>query len=147
MGTGSIIAISIVVVSILAIVIVGIITYKEIKPTIENINDLNETVTQQTNYYTREGEHLTSRVNDLKERVEFLQEELDEKNVYFQDFLDEKGQFQTSLNYLEAHAGEYTKGIATNVKDELKEDGPKIMETFKRTFKKTVQKQKLRYQK
>lgn len=44
-------------------------------------------------------------------------------------------------------AGEYSSGIASNIKDELKEDGPKIAEVFKRAFKKTAQKQKVRLKK
>jgi hypothetical protein len=66
--------------------------------------------------------------------------------IHFDDFMDEQGQFQSSLRYLQSHAGEYAKGISSNVVDELKEDGPKIKETFKRAFKKTAQKQKARRQ-
>lgn len=147
MSTASIIAVSIVVISILALIIVGFITYKKIKPTLKNVNHLNEVINQKTNYFTRESQHLNERITLLTERVEGIQSEAEVKMVYFEDFMDEKGEFQSSLRYLQSHAGEYTKGISSNIINEVKEDGPQIIETFKRAFKKTAQKQKMRYQK
>ena len=32
---------------------------------------------------------------------------------------------QSSLRYLQSHAGEYTKGISSNIVNEVKEDGLK----------------------
>jgi len=147
MSTGTLIAISIVVISILLIIIVGFMTYKKVKPTLKNIDNLNELINQKTNYYTREGQHLNERMTLLTQRIEGIQSEAEVKMIYFEDFMDEQGKFQSSLRYLQSHAGEYTKGISSNVVNELKEDGTKIMETFKRAFKKTAQKQKYRYQK
>lgn len=147
MSTGTIVAISIVVISILLLIIVGIVTQKKLEPTLNNIKDLNEVVSQKSNYYTRESQHLNERVTNLTERVESLQSEVEIKMVHFKDFTNEQGQFQSSVRYLKDHAPEYAKGISSNVTDEIKEDGPKIAETFKRAFKKTAQKQKLRYQK
>lgn len=146
MNTGTIIAISIVVVSILLLIIVGIVSYNKAKPTIKNIKELNETLDQQKAYFTRESDHLTERVTNIQERVELLQQDAEEKSKHLEDFMDEKGQFQTSVRYLQSHAGEYASGIGSNLKDEIKEDGPKIKEYFKRAFKKTYEKQKARYQ-
>lgn len=146
MSTGTIIAIAIVVISILVIIGVGFSAYKKAKPTLKNINDLKEDIDQKTKYYTREGEHLNEQVASLTQRVEGIQSEVEVKMIHFDDFMDEQGQFQSSLRYLQSHAGEYAKGISSNVVDELKEDGPKIKETFKRAFKKTAQKQKARRQ-
>lgn len=147
MSTGTIIAISIVVISILLLIIVGIVTRKKLSPTLKNIKDLNEVISQKSNYYMRESDHLNERVTTLTERVENLQTEVEVKMVHFEDFTNEQGQFQSSIRYLKEHAGEYGKGISSNVADEVKEDGPKIAETFKRAFKKTAEKTKLRYQK
>jgi len=147
MSTGTIIAVSIVGISILALIIVGMMAYKKIKPTLKNVNHLNEVINQKTKYYTRESQHLNERITLLTQRVEGIQNEAEVKMVYFEDFMDEKGAFQSSLRYLQSHAGEYTKGISSNIVDEVKEDGPQIIETFKRAFKKTAQKQKIRYQK
>lgn len=146
MSAGVIISISIVVVSILMLVIVGFVSYNQIKPTMANVKDLNELLDQKKNYYTRESQHLNERVTLLNTRVELLQEEAEIKSVSFKDFSNEQGQFQTSIRYLQGHATDYAKGISTNVKDEIKQDGPKIKETFKRAFKKTFQKQKARHQ-
>ncbi|SHE89495.1 Uncharacterized protein YoxC, contains an MCP-like domain [Atopostipes suicloacalis DSM 15692] len=147
MSTGTIIAISIVVISILALIIVGIMTYKKIKPTLKNVDHLKEVINQKTKYYTRESQHLNERITLLTQRVDGIQSEVEVKMVDFEDFTDEKGEFQSSLRYLQSHAGEYTKGISSNIMDEVKEDGPQIIETFKRAFKKTAQKQKIRHQK
>lgn len=147
MSTGTITALSIIVISILVLIIVIAKSYTNIKPTLANIKDLQENLAQKGNYFTREGKHLNEEVTNLSKRATLLQKDVKEKTVYFDDFMDEQGQFQTSLLYLKDHAGEYTKGITTNVKNEIQEDGPKIVDTFKRAFKKTYQKQKLRYQK
>lgn len=147
MSTGTIIAISIVVISILLLIVVGIVTRKKIAPTLSNIKELNEVISQKSNYYTRESEHINERVTTLTNRVDDLQTDVEIKMVHLEDFTNEQGQFQSSVRYLKDHAGEYGKGISSNVVDEVKEDGPKIAETFKRAFKKTVDKQKLRYQK
>ena len=97
--------------------------------------------------YTREINHVNDRINHLNQRVQLVQTDAEIKVAHFQDLMDEQGKFQHSLGYLKDHAGDYAKGISTNVKNEVKQDGPKIAETFKRAFKKTAQKQKVRFQK
>ena len=144
MNTGTIIAIIIVVLAIVVIIVAAAMTYKNIKPTLEKINETNETLNQKKEYYEREVNHLTDRVDTLNRRVQFIQEDAEEKAVHFEDFMDEQGKFQTSIRYLQGHAGEYATGVGSNLKEELKEDGPRLAETFKRAFKKTAQKQKVR---
>ena len=147
MNTGTIIALVIVVLSLLMLVVLGLVTYSKIKPTLKNIKDTNEVVTQKINYFTHEGEHITEEVEYLNQRVTLIQQEVEEKNVHLQDLTNENGKFQTSLQYLKGHAGEYSSGISKNLKNEIQEDGPKLIETFKRAFRKTKNKQKVRYQK
>ena len=146
MDVGTILAIVIVILSIILVIATVLITRKQLQPTMNNIKDLKDLITQKQNFYLRESDHINNRVTDLTKRAETLQLDVEEKMVHFQDFGNEQGQFQTSLRYLQDHAGDYAKGISTNLKDELKEDGPKIVETFKRAFKKTAQKQKSRFQ-
>lgn len=147
MNTGTIIALVIVGVSLLMLIIVGAVTYKKVQPVLKNINDMNEVITQKIEYFTREGNHITDRINRLNQRIKLLQEEVEVKSIQFENLTNEQGQFQTSLRYLQNHAGDYASGISSNVKDELQEDGPKIWKTFKRATKKTVQKQKIRFKK
>lgn len=147
MNTGTIIALSIVAVSLLLILVVGAVAYKKAKPALDNIKETSEVINHKIEYFTREGKHLTQRINQLNERVEYIQEEVEIKSGHFEDLMDEQGKFQTSLNYLQGHAGEYASGISSNLKNELQEDGPKIWKTFKRAFSKTAQKQKVRYKK
>lgn len=146
MSTGTIIALSIVILSILLLVVVGFISYDGTKPTIRNLKKLNDLIKQKKNLYTRESEVINKRVTALSQDADLIQKELQEKSVHFQDFAHEQGEFQSSIRYLKNHTSEYSKGIATNLKDEIKEDGPKIIKSFKRAFKKTVQKQKVRRQ-
>lgn len=147
MNTGTIVAIIIVVLAIILVIVAAAVTYKNIKPTLNNIKETNETINQKREYYERETKHVTDRVETLNQRVEYIQEDAEEKAVHFEDFMDEQGKFQTSIRYLKGHAGEYASGIGSNLKDELKEDGPRLAETFKRAFKKTAQKQKVRLKK
>lgn len=147
MNTGTIIALVIIAISLLMVIIVGAVTYKKVQPALKNIKETNDVVTQKIEYFTREGNHITERINVLNKRVEILQEEFEVKAVQFEDLTNEQGKFQTSLRYLQSHAGEYASGIGSNLKNELQEDGPQIWETFKRAFSKTAQKQKVRYKK
>lgn len=145
MSTGVIIAISIVVLSILMLVAVGGFSYKQTKPTFHNLKDLNALINQKSKFYTREGEQLSNRVASLSHDAELIQKEIQVNTLYFQDFADKQGEFQSSIRYLQNHAADYSKGIARNIKDEVKEDGPKVLKSFKLAFKKTAQKQKARF--
>lgn len=147
MSPGNILVIFIIALSFVLIIVAGVITYKRVEPTLEKLQKLNETIDLKKEIYTREAIHINSRVNELNQRVQFIQRDAEVKAENFQDLMDEQGQFQVSLGYLKDHAGEYSSGIASNIKDELKEDGPKIAEVFKRAFKKTAQKQKVRLKK
>lgn len=147
MSLGNILVISIIALSFILIIVAGIITYKRVQPTLGKLQELNKTIDQKKEIYTRDVNHINGRVNELNQRVQYIQKDAEIKAENFQDLMDEQGQFQTSLSYLKGHAGEYSSGIASNVKNELKEDGPKIAETFKRAFKKTAQKQKVRLKK
>lgn len=146
MSTGTIIALLIVAISLILVVVVGILSYNKAKPALKNIQNTREVIDQKINYFTREGEHLKERVDLLNTRVQGVQKELEVKSIQFDDLMDEEGQFSTSLRYLQSHAGDYASGISSNLKDELQEDGPKLAKTFKRAFKKTWGKQKVRYQ-
>ena len=147
MSPGIILVISIIALSFVLIIVAGLLTYKKVQPTLNDIKELSETINQKKEIYTRDVNHINERVNGINQRVQLIQKDAEVKAEHFQDLMDEQGQFQTSLDYLKGHAGEYASGISSNVKDELKEDGPKILETFKRAFKKTAQKQKVRLQK
>ena len=147
MSAGNILVISIIALSFVLIIVAGIITYKRVQPTLEKLKELNETIDQKKEIYTRDVNHISGRVTELNQLVQFVQKDAEIKAENFQDLMDAQGQFQTSLGYLKGHAGEYASGISSNVKAELKEDGPKIVETFKRAFKKTAQKQKVRFKK
>lgn len=145
MSTGTIIALSIVVLSILILVVVGAISYNEMKPTFHNLKELNTVINQKSKFYTREGEQLSKRVALLSHDAELIQKEIQMNSLHFQDFTHEQGEFQSSIRYLKNHAAGYSKGIARNIKDEVKEDGPKIFKSFKLALKKTAQKQKARF--
>ena len=147
MSLGNILVISIIALSFVLIIVAGLLTYKKVQPTLNDIKELSETINQKKEIYTRDVNHINERVNGINQRVQFIQKDAEVKAEHFQDLMDQQGQFQTSLGYLKGHAGEYASGISSNVKDEIKEDGPKIMETFKRAFKKTALKQKVRLQK
>lgn len=140
-----IIAVSIIGLSLLTVIIVGFISYKKIKPTVNNFKNLNTDIQQKIKFYNRESQHLNNRIKELQLEATSIQQEVEMKNIYIQDFTDRQGEFQSSLQYLQEHVGEYSKGIAKNVKNEVQEDGPKMMKIFKRAFKKTVQKQKKRF--
>lgn len=145
MNTAVVISLLIVGLSILTLIIVGLISYKKMKPTIHKFNDLNTNIQQKIKFYNREAEHLNHRIININQEVETLQKELLVKSQNFENLLDEQGQFQNSLRYLQNHSSEFSKGIASNLKDEVKDEGPKIMKIFKRAFKKTIQKQKDRH--
>lgn len=145
MSTGIFIIISIIGLSLLVLIITGIVSYKKMKPTIANFKDLKIDIQQKVQFYNRESQHLNTHIQELNQEAINLQQEVEVKSIHVQDFMNRKGEFQSSLNYLQDHIGEYSKGIAMNVKDEVQEEGPKMLKVFKRTFKKTVQKQRQRF--
>lgn len=144
MSTGAIIAIVIVFLSLILLAVVGAISYKQMKPTIKNMKKLNAEIEHISKLYTRESEDLSKRFTQISLDAGLIQSEIQEKSLHFQDFAHEQGEFQSSVRYLQDHAAEYSKGIASNIKEEIKEDGPKIMKSFKLAFKKTIEKQKAR---
>lgn len=146
MSIGIIIALSIVILSILMLIIVGVISYNGIKPTFHNVKEVNAVINQKKKFYTREVEQLNNKISLLNEEAKLLQKDIEISSLHFQDFAHEQGEFQSSVRYLKNHVAGYSKGIARNIKEEVKEDGPKIIKSFKLAFKKTAQKQKARFQ-
>lgn len=144
MNIGTIVALGIIILSIIGIVAVAFITYKKVKPTLENINETNELITQKTKHFKREGEYLTQNIDHINHRITFLQNEIEDKSAHFKDLADENGKLQTSMRFLKDHSTDYAKGISSNLVEEVKEDGPKIRKIFKKAFKKTYAKQKIR---
>lgn len=145
MSNWTILSILIIVFSILMLVIIGILSYKEMKPAFRNFKNLKARLEQKTNFYTNEVEHINNQVQKLDQELGSVQKELLLKNIHFQDFIDQQESLQNSINYLQNNAGKYSKGIANNLKNEVKSDGPKIIKIFKRALKKTIHKQKKRH--
>lgn len=144
MSTGTIIAIGIVVISVIILLTAGVISYKQMKPTLENVKKLNAAIQHTSKFYTRESENLNERIKQLSLEAGLMESEIQEKSLHFQDFAHKQDEFQASIRYLQNHAGEYSKGIATNIKEEVKEEGPKVIKSFKLAIKKTIKKQKAR---
>lgn len=147
MNTTTATSLLIILFSILIVIISIILSYKKVKPTLKNLNNLNNDLNQVINRYKKEGDRLVHKTNDLIDGTTALQENIDVKSTQIEFFSDRQHEFQESLLYLKNHSTEYSKGISKNLVDEVKEDGPTIVETFKRTFKKTFNKQKFRYKK
>lgn len=145
MSPGITITISIIGFSVLLLIIVGTISYRLMKPTLKSFKELEATLEQKKQFYQRESQHLIEKADQLNKEVHFLQNEIDLKSINFQEFSYKQKELEDSLLYLKNHAGEYSKGIARNFKNEVKEEGPKIFDVFKRSFKKTAQKQKTRF--
>ena len=145
MSPGITIIISIIGFSILLLIVVGVLSYRQMKPTLKNLNQLEATFEQKKQFYKRESQYLNDEIEKLTIDANALKENIDIKSINFQYFSRKQNEFQNSLLYLKNHSGEYSKGIAQNVKREIKEDGPKVLDIFKRAFKKTIRKQKTRY--
>lgn len=145
MSTWTILSVLIIVFSIIMLVIVAGLSYKKMKPTLTSFDHLNARIKQKTIFYNKEIENVDHKVQKSNEDFGAVQNDLILKNINFENFMDQQESFQNSINYLQNHAGEYSKGIAKNFKDEVKDDGPKIVKVFKRAFKKTINKQKKRH--
>lgn len=139
------ISILIIVLSILILIIMGMTSYKKIKPTLKAFKNLNNRLDRELEFYHKEINDLENKVETINHDLNAMQKELAVKSLNFQNFLDHQDSLQHSMLYLQNHASSYSKGIASNLKEELKADGPKIVKVFKRTFKKTFKKQKERH--
>lgn len=145
MTNGLIIIISILVLSIVLLAVVGLISFKKMKPAIKNFNDLNTDVQQLIEFYKHKSQDIMQEVQTLKQDVLVMQDDVELKNLSVQEFSDRQRELQSSLTYLQNHLGDYSKGIAMNAKNEIQKDGPKMFKIFKRAFKKTARKQKQRF--
>lgn len=122
----------------------GLTSYKKIKPTLSAFKNLNNRFNRELEFYHKEMNELENKVETINHDLSAMQKELTVKNLNFQNFIEQQDGLQDSMLYLQSHAGSYSKGIANNLKEEIKTDGPKIVKVFKRTFKKTYKKQKER---
>ncbi|WP_208560507.1 DUF948 domain-containing protein [Marinilactibacillus kalidii] len=145
MAIGYIIALIILGVALIALLAIGFMAFKKMKPTFNNIKETQSTVNDHIDHFTVEADAVQTKVNQIKVRVEDLQKVATIKMQRFDELSDHATSLNNSLTYLKDHSAEYSKGISKNTVDELKTDGPRIAKTFNLAFKRTAQKQKARY--
>ena len=75
MSLGNILVISIIALSFILVIVAGIITYKRVQPTLGKLQELNKTIDQKKEIYTRDVNHINGRVNELNQRVQYIQKE------------------------------------------------------------------------
>jgi len=145
MSIAYIIALVILGVALIALIAIGLTTFKKMKPTFNNIKETQSTVNDHIEHFTVEADAVQTKVNQVKGRVEDLQKVATIKMQRFDELSTHASSLSDSLTYLKDHSSDYSKGIAKNTTDELKTDGPMVAKTFTRAFKRTFQKQKARY--
>ncbi|GEL66510.1 DUF948 domain-containing protein [Marinilactibacillus psychrotolerans] len=145
MSLGYIIALIILGIALIALIAIGIITFKKVKPTLKNFKETQNIVQDHIEHFTGEADAVQTKVNKIMERVEDLQKVSNIKMQRFNELSTHASSLNNSLTYLKEHSGDYSKGIAQNAVDELKTEGPIIAKTFNLAFKRTIEKQKARY--
>lgn len=144
MKLGYILSLVILGVSLLFLVVVGFYVMKKMKPTLDNIKQTQTVVDGHVRHFTHEGEVIKKRVEDIKARLDYTKTVAEMKTKRFENFSVVAADLGDSLTFLKEHGGDYSKGIAQNTYTEIKTDGPRLAQTFKRAIKKTVEKQKKR---
>ncbi|MFO8069676.1 MAG: hypothetical protein R6U02_06890 [Alkalibacterium sp.] len=146
MELGYLISLIILGVSLVFLIGMGVYAMKKMKPTLKNIERTQTTVQDQIEHFTNEGDALQKKVNLIMTRVDSTKDVAEINLERMNELSDYASSLSHSLTYLKEHGGDYSKGIAENTYMELKTDGPRLAETFKRAFKRTIEKQKHRHQ-
>ncbi|MDZ7835957.1 MAG: hypothetical protein U5K84_12170 [Alkalibacterium sp.] len=119
---------------------------KQMKPTLKNIEKTQTNVQDQIEHFTNEADVMQKKVDLIMTRVDSTRDVAEINMERMNELSDYASSLSLSLTDLKEHSGEYSKGIAQNTYTEIKTDGPRLVETFKRAFKGTVEKQKHRHQ-
>ncbi|WP_423190351.1 hypothetical protein ACO1PF_05655 [Alkalibacterium sp. f15] len=146
MELGYLISLIILGVSLVLLIGIGVYAMKKIKPTLKNIERTQTTVQDQIEHFTNESDAIQKKVDLIMTRVDSTKEVAEINLERINELSDYASSLSHSLTYLKEHGGNYSKGIIENTYTELKTDGPRLAETFKRAFKRTVEKQKQRHQ-
>lgn len=145
MALGYIISLGVLAVSLVLLVIMGVVSWKKIKPTLNNFQEIQDVVNQHIDHFTKEADAIQEKVNHIMERVETLQQEAETKIENFNELSAHASDLGDAVTYLKDNSSDLSKGIAKNTFNELKTDGPKLAKTFSLAVKRTFQKQKARY--
>ncbi|MER2063861.1 MAG: DUF948 domain-containing protein [Alkalibacterium sp.] len=146
MEAGYLISLIIVGVSLILLIAIGVYAMKKVKPTLKNIEQTKTNVQDQVEHFTNEADVMQKKVDLLMARVDSTKDVAMTNMERMNELSDYMASLSHSVTYLKEHSADYSKGIAQNTYSELKTDGPRLAETFKRAFKKTVDKQKQRHQ-
>jgi len=145
MEAGYLISLIIEGVSLVLLIAIGIYAVKKMKPTLKNIEQTQTNVQDQVEHFTNEADVMQKKVDLIMSRVDSTKDVAQTNMERMNELSDYMSSLSHSLTYLKEHSGDYSKGIAQNTYTELKTDGPRLAETFKRAFKKTADKQKQRH--
>lgn len=145
MPIGYIIAIIIAVVALVALVVGGVMVFKTISSTMDNVGEVQSTVQGQIDHFTHEADAIKNRVNTINERVTAITEMAKDKQATFTTFADDASEFGNSITYLKDQSGDISKNLMKNTTDRVKEEGPSKAKMVKEVAKRTFEKQKRRY--
>ncbi|MDZ7836166.1 MAG: DUF948 domain-containing protein [Alkalibacterium sp.] len=146
METGYLISLIILGIALVILIGMGIYAMKQMKPTLKNIEKTQTNVQDQIEHFTNEADVMQKKVDLIMTRVDSTRDVAEINMERMNELSDYASSLSLSLTDLKEHSGEYSKGIAQNTYTEIKTDGPRLVETFKRAFKGTVEKQKHRHQ-
>lgn len=132
-------------VSLIVLIGGGVYAMKKIKPTLNNFERTQTNVQDQVEHFTNEADVIQKKVDLIMTRVDSTKEVAEINLERMNELSDKASSLSHSLTYLKEHSSDYSKGIAQNAYTEIKTDGPRLAETFKRAFKGTVEKQKERH--
>lgn len=145
MSTSNIIALTIVIVAIIVLIVVGIVAFNKMKPTLNNFNKLSEDINNTVNRYSKDGERLQKKVEVIQNRIELTQMSADQKLTNIDYLQGQLNSLSDSLLFLKEHGAELSKENSQSVVDDVKENGPMYWNIFQDTAKRTFNKQKARY--
>lgn len=144
MSLGYMLSLIILAVSFVALIVIGIVAAKQVKPTLNKLQETQSVVDDHVEHFTRETEVVQTRVNQIVERVEQLQVDAETRIENFEELSTQASLLGDAITRLNNQRTDISKGIARNTFNELKTDGPKIAKTFSRAIKRTFEKQKAR---
>lgn len=146
MATGYIIALAIVIIAIIGFIIGLVIILKDITETIDYINDFSEEANHVVQHYQPDIKEIDDKVQLLTAKAEGVTETLNYKMTSFDLLQQEGSELAHHLQVLNQNKEVIAQNAFDQVKEKVQTEGPGKWDNFKEVTKRTIQKQKARYQ-
>lgn len=139
------IALGIVLFSLFVLGVAAMLGMKRMKQTMSNIQQLQVEGDTKITYYTSELELVSQKTQGLSNRANTFVAEIQSKADVFEQLSDSSSELSETLSLLNNNKNRLITDVVKTSGKEAKRKAPEFLQLMKKTFKKTIHKQKERY--